>query len=194
MSFFPMYIEMKDLPVLVVGGGPVALRKVETLCSFGARISVVSPHFCDGFRREIGSGTRLKLLHRRFKPEDLDGIKLAVVAAGNASVNCQIVGECRKRNIPVNVVDVPQLCDFFFPAVVRRGELTVGICSGGGAPAFSRLLREYLDNRLPGDLEEDLNRIAARRKSVLDGGARPAEDQEYLVMIDRLMDRIKNSG
>lgn len=194
MSFFPMFIEMKDLPVLVVGGGQVALRKVETLCSFGARITVVSPCFCDGFCNECGSGTKLELLRRRFIPEDLDGIKLAVAATADAAVNRLAAEECRRRNIPINVVDVPQLCDFFFPAVVKRGELTVGICSGGGAPAFSGRLKEYLDNRLPPDLEWDLRRLAARRKSVLDRGTRPADDREYLEMIDRLMGRIADNG
>lgn len=189
-----MFIEMNRLPVLVIGGGMVALRKVETLSSFGARICVVAPQFCEGFNSACEERLKVEMKRRNFHPADLDGIKLAVAATSEIEVNRLAADECRKRNIPINVVDVPQLCDFFFPAVVKRGDLAVGISSGGGAPALCGRLREYLDNRLPRDLEENLQKIAALRKSLLDDGARPAEDRGYLEMIDRLMDRIRNNG
>ncbi|WP_406040163.1 bifunctional precorrin-2 dehydrogenase/sirohydrochlorin ferrochelatase [Succinimonas sp.] len=191
MSYFPLFVELRDLPVLVIGGGRVAWRKVEILRSFGAGVSAVAPEFCELFGAGAVCRPGLELIRREFRLCDLDGMKMTVAASGNPEINRLAAAECRKRGIPVNVADVPQLCDFYFPAVVKRGELTVGISSGGGAPGLSSRLREYIDAALPRDLDKELRRLAELRKDLLDAGKKPAADPCYMDLIDRLIDRIE---
>ncbi len=162
MAYFPFFIELADKRGLVAGGGAIAERKVERLLPYGPSLTVVAPRIGDGIRRHGG----LTLLERPFSPEDLDGCHFAVAATNRRDVNAQIAGLCRARGIPVNAVDDAQSCTFLFPALVRRGALSVGISTGGSSPAAAAYIKEQIEGILPSDFDDILAFLYAQRKRV----------------------------
>lgn len=167
MGYFPLFVDLEGKRCLVVGGGPVGLRKANALCEAGARVRVVSPSFCEGF----AASPSPELVRRVFKPQDLEGVYLAVAATGDRSVNYEVVRLCRERNIPVDAADCPEECSFLFPATVRRGEVTLGISTGGTSPLLAGRLRAALERFLPAGLGEVAARMAALRREQKNRGA-----------------------
>ena len=160
MAHFPMFVNLKDRKVLVVGGGSVALRKVEKLKKFEAKIRVVAP--------EIPVvPENVQVSRRRFQVTDLLGNPALVVAAtGDRRVNRRIAAWCGLLKIPVNVVDDPRSCTFLFPAVAARGDFSAGICTGGTSPTAAAYFKEKLESQLPGDLEKLLKELGAARERI----------------------------
>ena len=148
MSYFPFFMEMEGRPGLIVGGGTVACRKVEKLLPYGPRLTVVAPEIAP----EIAAVKGLTLLRRPFRPEDLEGMAFVISAA--PPVNRQVAELCRERHLPVNVVDDRELCSFLFPALVKRGSLSVGISTGGASPTAAIYLKEQIAALLPENFEE----------------------------------------
>lgn len=141
---FPLMVRADRLRALVVGGGQVAHRKTADLLAAGVEVEVISPK-CSPELEELLSA-RGVLHHRRgFRPGDTAGFGLVVVATDDASLNRSISEEAERAGIPVNVVDRPELCTVYFPAVVRRKNLLLAISTGGGAPFFARELRKRLE-------------------------------------------------
>lgn len=149
MPYFPFFMDLSGRPGLIVGGGTVALRKAEKLLPFGPRLTVAAPELCPGF----GDLPGLTLLRRPFRPEDLAGMSFAIAASGDRAVNREVSALCKESSIPVNVVDDREGCTFLFPALVRRGSLTVGVTTGGASPAAAAWAREQIDTLLPRELE-----------------------------------------
>lgn len=162
MAYFPLFMELENRRVLVVGGGNVALRKIEKLLSFGPKICVVAPEICTEIR-EI-SGLDLKL--RAFVPEDLSDCEMVIAATGDRAVNRRISETCRQLRIPVNVVDSGPECSFYFPALVRRGRLSIGICTGGSSPAAAAWIRRQIEDMMPEGMELILDFLNAQRRRV----------------------------
>lgn len=148
MSYFPFFMEMEGRPGLIVGGGVVACRKVEKLLPYGPRLTVVAPEIAP----EIAAVNGLTLLRRPFRPEDLEGMAFVISAA--PPVNRQVAELCHERHLPVNVVDDRELCSFLFPALVKRGSLSVGISTGGASPTAAIYLKEQIAALLPKNFEE----------------------------------------
>lgn len=160
MEYFPFFMEIGDAPCLVVGGGKVALRKIEKLLPFGAKITVVSPEFCPELAKIAG----ISRISRCFCPADLEGMRFVIGATNQDAVNQQIADGCRERNIPVNIVDDPQKCSFLFPALVKCGSLTVGISTGGASPLAAQYIRERVEEAVPLQFAEQLAFMAQLRK------------------------------
>ena len=135
MAYFPLFVELAGRRVLVVGGGRVALRKVEKLLPYEPEVVVVAPEI----RPELENLQGVTLVRRSFFPDLLSGAALVIAAAGDTGVNHEVSALCREQGIPVNVVDDPAACTFFFPALVKRGPLSVGISTGGAAPVPQRI-------------------------------------------------------
>jgi siroheme synthase-like protein len=154
---FPSFLKLKGRPVLLVGGGPVAVAKHAGLAAAGARITVVAPAI-DPRLRQPGT----MIVERGFQPADLDGAWF-VVAAATAAVNQQVSVAAEARHLFVNAVDDVAAASAYAGGVVRRGPITVAISTGGGAPALAGLLREALDAVLPPDLESWLTTARALR-------------------------------
>lgn len=178
MAYFPIFIQLGSC--LVVGGGKVASRKVEALLEYGANVRVVAPEIC-GELEELAAekAARLQLKKRVFAPDDVSGMSLVIAATSDNDCNRSVAAACRALHIPVNVVDVPELCDFYFPALVRRGDLVLGVSTGGKSPAFARSLRRWLEAHLPASLEEKLERAGKLREVILAAGKNPASDPAY---------------
>ena len=137
MPLFPIFINLEGRRVLIVGGGHVALRKAERLSPYGADIFAVAPEFIPGFAGIPG----VTLLERRFEPGDIDGAALVIAATDDPELNAAVSELCRWENVPVNVVDDIEKCSFVFPSLVRRGELSVGISTGGASPSAAQYIR-----------------------------------------------------
>jgi len=144
---YPLMLDLRGRPCLLVGAGRVAHRKLLALLSEGAAVTVVAPAVSEPIARLAAEGA-LRLHERPFADHDLDGCQLALAATSDPRVDEQVARAARARGIWVNVADVPALCDFHLPSVIRRGDLLVGIGSGGGAPFAVRRLRQLLERRL----------------------------------------------
>ncbi|RMD79973.1 MAG: uroporphyrinogen-III C-methyltransferase [Gammaproteobacteria bacterium] len=148
MDRLPVFLDLRDRPCLVVGGGAVAARKVRLLRRAGARVRVVAPELQAELEALAAQGA-IEHRPRAFRPADLEGCVLAVAATGEEAVNRRVAEEARARGLPVNVVDRPELCSFVFPAIVDRSPVVVAVSSGGRAPVLARMLRERLEALVP---------------------------------------------
>jgi siroheme synthase-like protein len=147
---FPVFADIGDKPCLVVGAGTLAARKARILEDFGARIVQVSPETCG----------------RPFVDSDIDGMALVVAATGDRAVNRRVAGLCREKGIPVNVVDDPENCTFFFPAVFRKGPMVVAVSSGGACPAAAKMVRDRIAGLVPDGFAAEVERLGASREKL----------------------------
>lgn len=145
MSYFPMYIELKNASCLVVGGGQVAVRKVEVLLDFGAQVRVVAPKIDE----RLKNNPQIQCVAREFGVRDIEGMALVVAATGQGALNHEISLLCKKQRIPVNAVDQKEDCTFIFPSYVKRGEVTAAVTTGGASPTLARYLKNQLEHVIP---------------------------------------------
>jgi len=151
MNYFPIFLRLQDQPVLVVGGGAIAARKIELLRKANARVTVVAPELSASLTALATQGA-INYIAEEFKPEHLDGMRLAIAATNRQAVNAWVAHQAEVRNIPVNVVDNRELSRFIMPAIVDRSPVVVAVSSGGDAPVLTRRLREKLEAVLPSRL------------------------------------------
>jgi uroporphyrin-III C-methyltransferase/precorrin-2 dehydrogenase/sirohydrochlorin ferrochelatase len=148
MDYFPIFLRLENEPVLIVGGGEVAARKIELLLRAGAKVTVVAPELISELADKAKTG-EIAYVAGEFHPELLDGKRLAIAATDKRSVNAWVAHQAERRNIPVNVVDDRELSRFIVPAIVDRSPVVVAIGSSGDAPVLTRRLREKLESFLP---------------------------------------------
>ncbi|HET8775857.1 MAG TPA: bifunctional precorrin-2 dehydrogenase/sirohydrochlorin ferrochelatase [Thermoanaerobaculia bacterium] len=141
--YYPIYLDIEDRGVVIIGGGNVCARKAETMMKYGARVTVVSPAFTDEIEGWARDG-RLALKRKAYDASDLDGATIVIASTDEQSVNEQIAADCRARRIPVNVVDVTPLCEFIVPAIIEQGSIQIAVSTGGKSPALARTLKEDL--------------------------------------------------
>ena len=147
MENYPIFVRLKKQPCLVVGAGPVALRKIRLLHSAGADITVVAPEICEDLRAEMSG--RVDFVERGFIDSDIDGYRLITAATNIPAVNQRVSRLAQSKNIPVNVVDSPELCSFITPSIIDRSPVLIAISTGGGAPVLARLLRGKIESIIP---------------------------------------------
>lgn len=148
MDFLPVFMRLQDQRVAVIGGGQVALRKVQMLLRTQARISLIAMDVSLELRTLLQDGGH-QIAVREFAAGDLDGVKLVIAATDSAAVNRAVFEAASARNLPVNVVDQPELCSFIFPSIVDRSPVIVAVSSGGNSPVLARLLRARLETFIP---------------------------------------------
>src|SRR5215213_3800355 len=179
--YYPIYLDIEDRRVVIVGGGNVCARKAETMMKYGARVTIVSPAFTDEIEQWAREGC-LVLKRKEYDASDLDGANIVIASTDVQSVNEQIATDCRARRIPVNVVDVTPLCEFIVPAIIESGSIQIAVSTGGKSPAVARTLKEDLQrtigpeyaevNDVLGTLREDAKRVLPTdvdRKHFFDG-------------------------
>lgn len=161
MAYFPMFVDLTDSNCLVIGGGEVALRKVNVLLDFGAKVHVIAKEIGMGLAALSEETDHLVLEQRDFTPFDLQDRKLVVSATDDSELNAQVSAMCKEGNIPVNVVDNQALCTFIFPSYLKEQNLVGAFCSSGNSPSLTQFLRnkekEVLTPKL-GELNEMLGR------------------------------------
>jgi precorrin-2 dehydrogenase/sirohydrochlorin ferrochelatase len=147
-SYMPVSVSLKNKPCLVVGGGGVALRKVETLMDYDTKITVVAPEVHEKLEYHANAG-RITLEKREYRSPEAASYGIVISATNDGELNKQIYGDAKGSGALVNVVDDPPHCDFIFPAVLRRDCLTTAISTDGNAPFMSGHLRMVLENVFP---------------------------------------------
>jgi uroporphyrin-III C-methyltransferase / precorrin-2 dehydrogenase / sirohydrochlorin ferrochelatase len=147
MRYFPLFLDLRGRPVLVVGGGAVAERKVRLLVASGALVTVVAPRLCTGLAQRAARG---EIAHRagEFAASDLDAQRCVIAATDQAAVNREVAAAAEARGLFVNVVDDAGLSSAIMPAIVDRSPLMIAISSGGAAPMLARRVREQLETLL----------------------------------------------
>ena len=153
MNYFPLFADLNNRPVLVVGGGAVAARKIELLLKAGAQVRVVAADLKEALAAEAEAG-RLQWLAREFADSQLDDVYLVVAATNDAALNRRVYQAAEARQRWVNVVDDQAHCNFIFPSIIDRSPVQIAVSSGGTAPVLARLLREKLEALLPQNLGE----------------------------------------
>lgn len=145
-NLFPMFMKLEGRPCLVVGAGKVGQGKIGGLLDAGARIRVVALQATSDVREWAQSG-KINLALRAFSSDDLNGVFLTVVATASRVLNQRVYSEARRRGVLCNVVDVPDLCDFFYPSVVRRGDLQIAVSTAGQSPSLAQKIRQQLEKQ-----------------------------------------------
>lgn len=159
---FPIFLKLEGRRCLVVGAGPIAEGKIHGLLQAGALVEVVAPRAVPRIQEWFGQGV-LNWKPRTFEPSDLESVSLVVAATPLREVNTQIFQEARLRNALCNSVDDPENCDFYYPAVVQRGDLQIAISTGGRSPALAQRLRQELEEQFGPEYETWLNELGAAR-------------------------------
>lgn len=184
MEMFPVFFKLQGRPCLVVGAGTIAAPKITSLLRAGGQVTVVAPKA----RAEVASQARAGQLawrEREFAPSDLDGMFLVVAATDLQAVNHQVAEFARLRGVLCNSVDDPPDCDFFYPSVVRRGDLQIAISTAGKSPALAQRLREEIDAMLPEDTGAWLDRLGETRLRMLEAFASSEKRKEALHQLAR---------
>ena len=168
MAYFPFFVDLSGRRGLIAGGGAVALRKAQGLLPYGPRLTVAAPEL----RGEFWELEDVEVLRRPFEEGDLEGCDFAVAATDDRGVNRRVAALCKERRIPVNVADSREESTFLFPALLRRGELSVGVCASGSAPAAAACIRDRFAQALPERMEEILDFLDRARHTIPRGAAR----------------------
>lgn len=169
MRYYPIFADLSGRPVVVIGGGVVAERKVKSLLLAGAEITIVSPRLTKALQA-LADGGRVRALKRKYRNGDLMGASLAVSASDRKDVNTAVRKEADSRSILLNVVDDPVLCDFIVPSVIDRGDLVVAISTSGQFPALAKKLRKDIEKTIGTEYEQFTLILGAARKILLKRG------------------------
>jgi siroheme synthase-like protein len=165
MGFYPIVLDMDGRRCVVVGGGRIAARKVRGLRQADAHPIVIAPDICKEIR-EQATAKKVEIVPRAYQSGDIEGAAVVIAATDDSWVNQQVAHDCQALGILVNVADCPDLCTFYMPAVVRRGELVVAISTGGSSPAFARYMRQTLESVIDSSYEDLLEILADLRPTI----------------------------
>lgn len=155
--YYPIYLDIENRLVVIIGGGNVCARKAETMLRYGARVAIVAPEFTEEIEQWARDGV-LSIRRKSYDHSDLEGATIVIASTDDTSVNEQVAFDCRARRIPVNVVDVTPLCEFIVPAIIESGSIQIAVSTGGKSPALARTLKEDLQ-RLVGPEYAEVNDV-----------------------------------
>jgi precorrin-2 dehydrogenase/sirohydrochlorin ferrochelatase len=183
-----IFVRLEGRPVLVVGGGAVAERKIAALLASGAIVTVISPGARPSIQ-ELARAGRLTWIARPYERGDIGDARLVYVAVGRADVNRAVREDAARAGAWVNVADEPDLCDFFAPAIVRRGDLAIAVSTSGASPALARRIREVLEAQFGPEYAAAVDELRALREEARVTG-HPIADLRP--RIDAIIDRLLN--
>lgn len=162
MTYYPFYMNIDNKKWLIVGGGTVAAGRFSRLLEFSDKITVVSPEISGDITDKAGGSVRL--IRSEYDPSFLKDADICLAATSNHELNRKIAMDCRALNILVNASDDPKFCDFIFPAVLKKGNLTVSVSTGDSSPRFASLLRDRISDIIPDGTEEILDKMMEIRR------------------------------
>jgi precorrin-2 dehydrogenase/sirohydrochlorin ferrochelatase len=166
VSLFPMFVKLDGRRCLVIGAGSVGEAKIESLLATAASVRVVAPQATSKVR-EWARGGRIEWHAREYAPADLAGVFLVIAATSSRALHDEIYAEAKSRGVLCNTVDEPERCDFYFPAVVRRGDLQIAISTGGLSPALAQRLRKELEEQFGPEWEAWVARLGRTREELM---------------------------
>ncbi len=189
---YPVFLQLENRKCVVFGGGRVAARKVQALLRAGANVTVVSPNLSSDLFTLWTEG-KITCHYRPYHPGDLRGFVLAISATNDSDVNRRIFTEARETGVWVNVVDIPELCDFYVPAVVHRGDLQIAVSTNGKFPALAREIRKWLEGEIDESFAKILHLAATIRQNLKHRYADPKQRQKIIdeVLLPQILDGLK---
>jgi len=171
MAYFPMFVDMESLKILVVGGGEIATEKLEKLLDFTQEITVISKDFSPSAKQLIQNHD-LEHFKRAYKTGDLKGFDIVIVATDTQKLHQEIYEESRGQRVWVNSVDNTDYCDFIFPSYVKKDDLTVAFSTGGASPAFAKQIRRHFEKIIPESVGAFLSGMKELRRTMPKGKER----------------------
>ncbi len=193
MKYYPVFLNLKDRLVLLVGAGDIGLQKIRGLLECQARIHVVSPEALPAIADLAAQGT-VAWSKRGYETADLEGSSLVIAATNDPALQKRIASEARARKIWVNIVDVPPYCDFIAPAIVNRGDLQIAISTGGAAPALAKFLRQKLEASLGPEYGEFVTIVDKWRPEILKMPKPQRQSLWECIVSQAFLDQIKEQG
>ena len=179
MAKYPIFLELGSRRTVVIGGGTVAVRKAQALLAAGARVVVVAERI-DDMLTALCRGMDAELIQSKYSKNYLAGALLAIAATNNHQLNKQIYKDCQELEVLCNVVDVSELCDFFVPAVVKRGGLQIAIGTEGQCPAYAGHIRKKLERVFTEEHGQFLAELEKLRKQIIQNVSDPADRKTVL--------------
>ena len=191
--YYPIYIDIEDREVLIVGGGNVCARKAETMIRYGARVTIVSPEITDeiaGWENDKALVVRRKL----YDEADLNGASIVIASTDDRCINARVARDCRRRKVPVNVVDVTHLCEFIVPAIIEKGSVQIAVSTGGKSPALARTLKEELQQTIGPEYAEVNDLLGTLRKSAKRVLPTDTDRKRFFdgIIADGILDMLRN--
>jgi precorrin-2 dehydrogenase/sirohydrochlorin ferrochelatase len=185
MKYYPVNLDIKDRDCLVVGGGAVGTRKVNTLLACGARVTVVSPHPTPRLK-ELDTTGSIVLKARPYRSEDINSMFLVIGATDDEDLNRQISNDAERIGTLCNIADRPEVCNFILPAIISRGDLMITISTSGKSPALAKKLRQQLESRFGEEYADFLRLMGAIRGKLLSQSHEPEAHKD---LFNQLIDR-----
>ena len=197
--YYPVFLDLRERRVVVIGGGAMGEEKVTRLLPYEAQVVVVSPDVTDEVS-ELADDGKIEWVRRRYRSGDLEGAFIAIVAdTSDDAVNQTVSEEARERNVPLNVADVTHLCTWITPSVARRGDVIVATSTGGASPALARRFREILNGECRLESRHELMDFAdlapllsEARLQLLEKGIRLNLDHWQACLTDELIDLVQS--
>ncbi|MDC1142773.1 bifunctional precorrin-2 dehydrogenase/sirohydrochlorin ferrochelatase [Planctomycetota bacterium] len=186
-EMFPVFLKLENRPVLVVGAGKVALRKIEALLQAGAKLRVIAPEICDEIKH---LQAEVDLRERTFEDGDCEGAFMVVAATGDAEVNATIRTEADANGQLINAVDDPENCNFFLGGIVRNGDVRIAISTQGKAPMMARRIKEHLQDQMKPALSLLVQEVHELRQRVLQD--EPEESERIRIVREFVDDALKH--
>jgi len=179
MSFFPMYMDMSKLKVLLVGGGAIATEKLEKLVDFTKEITVITKELSPEAQSLIKDHC-LTLYQRAYTKGDITDFDIVIVATDTVDLHKAIYEESRGTRVLVNSVDDTAYCDFIFPSYIKRGDLTISFSTSGASPAFAKQIRRYFERVIPDNVDTFLQKMKQMRSELPKGKERMQKFEEMV--------------
>jgi len=184
MPLFPMFLKLEGRSCLVVGAGTIGEGKISSLLEAGAKVCVVSPRATPRVHEWSATGA-IKWLRRNFEQEDLAAKFMVIAATPSAKVNARVFEEARRRKVLCNSVDDPPHCDFFYAAVVRRGDLQIAISTNGKSPALAQRMRKRFERQFGPEYADKINELGAARERLFRAPMEPVRRRKLLLRMAR---------
>ncbi|MBI5233001.1 MAG: bifunctional precorrin-2 dehydrogenase/sirohydrochlorin ferrochelatase [Deltaproteobacteria bacterium] len=178
MPYYPVFFDISKTPCVVIGGGCVAERKILNLVSAGALVTVISPRVTDTIKKLVEKGS-VRYIPRVYRKGDLKGFFLVISASNSKKTNTAVSSEAGKTGVLVNIVDLPELCDFIVPSLITRGSLQIAISSSGQSPMLSKTIRKTIESVIGREYETLLEILGRIRKKLLKEGL--GYDRKYKI-------------
>ncbi|KUO61331.1 MAG: precorrin-2 oxidase [Gracilibacter sp. BRH_c7a] len=164
-NYYPIYVDVENKPILIIGGGSIALRKVETLLEYGALIKIISPRIIPELQDRVNK-KQCEWIPREYSSEDIEDSFLVFSCTEKEEVNARVAQDVQDSSRLINVVDDPDKCSFIVPSTMRRGDLSIAVSTSGSSPMVARQIREELEGFYGDEIRVYLNLLKTWRKEI----------------------------
>lgn len=167
-TLFPVFLKLEKLHFLIIGGKEIAEEKIFALlkCYQNVQITVVARHFSPAVLELASKGLNIELKQKEIDLSDFENVRFIIAATANRKLNEMVYREARHREIPVNIADMPDICEFYLGSIVAKGDLRIAISTNGKSPTLAKRLRELFENVFPDEIEETLHNLGRIRKKL----------------------------